>query len=100
MEDIRNYTQIPGLDIFRSFLCSAVLCPFSKYFCNLWQRSQITSLFGAEALWKKGYTGKKVKMAIFDTGIRADHPHFQNIKVCLLNDAEGRPSLPRFSADS
>ncbi|XP_057969744.1 subtilisin-like protease SBT6.1 [Malania oleifera] len=44
------------------------------------QRSQITSLFGADALWIKGYTGAKVKMAIFDTGIRANHPHFRNIK--------------------
>ncbi|MBA0647213.1 hypothetical protein Goklo_015118, partial [Gossypium klotzschianum] len=43
-------------------------------------RSQVTSLFGADALWRKGYTGAKVKMAIFDTGIRADHPHFRNIK--------------------
>lgn len=46
----------------------------------LMQRSQITSLFGAEVLWAKGYTGSKVKMAIFDTGIRANHPHFRNIK--------------------
>lgn len=45
------------------------------------QKSQITSLFGADALWGKGYTGAKVKMAIFDTGIRANHPHFRNIKV-------------------
>ncbi|XP_072977852.1 subtilisin-like protease SBT6.1 [Typha angustifolia] len=44
------------------------------------QRSQVTSLFGAERLWAKGFTGTKVKMAIFDTGIRADHPHFRNIK--------------------
>ncbi|KAH6835322.1 SITE-1 protease [Perilla frutescens var. hirtella] len=44
------------------------------------QKSQITSLFGADALWSKGYTGAKVKMAIFDTGIRANHPHFRNIK--------------------
>ncbi|KAB2071986.1 hypothetical protein ES319_A08G260500v1 [Gossypium barbadense] len=44
------------------------------------QRSQVTSLFGADALWRKGYTGAKVKMAIFDTGIRVDHPHFRNIK--------------------
>ncbi|KAF2534932.1 hypothetical protein F2Q68_00022338 [Brassica cretica] len=29
---------------------------------------------------RKGYTGANVKMAIFDTGIRADHPHFRNIK--------------------
>ncbi|KAL6897975.1 hypothetical protein ACP4OV_006571 [Aristida adscensionis] len=44
------------------------------------QRSQVTSLFGAERLWSRGFTGRKVKMAIFDTGIRADHPHFRNIK--------------------
>ena len=41
----------------------------------------MTSMFGADVLWKKGYTGAQVKMAIFDTGIRADHPHFRNIKV-------------------
>ncbi|XP_022729283.1 subtilisin-like protease SBT6.1 isoform X2 [Durio zibethinus] len=46
----------------------------------LMERSQVTSLFGADALWRKGYTGSKVKMAIFDTGIRANHPHFRNIK--------------------
>ncbi|PON49870.1 SITE-1 protease [Trema orientale] len=44
------------------------------------ERSQVTSLFGADALWTKGYTGSKVKMAVFDTGIRANHPHFRNIK--------------------
>ncbi|KAI3775519.1 hypothetical protein L1987_50098 [Smallanthus sonchifolius] len=43
-------------------------------------KSQVTSLFGADALWSKGYTGAKVRMAIFDTGIRSDHPHFRNIK--------------------
>nr|XP_016477680.1 PREDICTED: subtilisin-like protease SBT6.1 [Nicotiana tabacum] len=46
----------------------------------LMQKSQVTSLFGAHELWSKGHTGAKVKMAIFDTGIRADHPHFRNIK--------------------
>ncbi|TVU12412.1 hypothetical protein EJB05_46056, partial [Eragrostis curvula] len=46
----------------------------------LGQRSQVTSLFGAERLWRRGFTGRKVKMAIFDTGIRANHPHFRNIK--------------------
>lgn len=44
------------------------------------QKTQVTSMFGADHLWKKGYTGAKVKMAIFDTGIRADHPHFRKIK--------------------
>ncbi|KAH9624048.1 hypothetical protein KSS87_019117 [Heliosperma pusillum] len=46
----------------------------------LGKRSQVTSLFAADVLWSKGYTGSKVKMAIFDTGIRANHPHFRNIK--------------------
>lgn len=46
----------------------------------LLQRSQITSMFGAEKLWAKGFTGAKVRMAVFDTGVRADHPHFRNIK--------------------
>uniref|UniRef100_A0A7I4FMN5 Peptidase S8/S53 domain-containing protein n=1 Tax=Physcomitrium patens TaxID=3218 RepID=A0A7I4FMN5_PHYPA len=46
----------------------------------LLQRSQITSMFEAEKLWAKGFTGANVKMAVFDTGVRADHPHFRNIK--------------------
>ncbi|KAL3675240.1 hypothetical protein R1sor_025188 [Riccia sorocarpa] len=46
----------------------------------LFQRSQITSMFEAEKLWAKGHTGSKVKMAVFDTGVRSDHPHFRNIK--------------------
>lgn len=44
------------------------------------RRPHVTSLFGAAQLWERGFTGSKVKMAIFDTGIRADHPHFRNIK--------------------
>jgi len=52
----------------------------------LWlQRSQVTSLFGADVLWSKVYTGAKVKLAIFDTGIRANHPHFRNIKVLPID---------------
>ncbi|WZZ21989.1 hypothetical protein YC2023_123376 [Brassica napus] len=35
---------------------------------------------------RKGYTGANVKMAIFNTGIRADHPHFRNIKVPLFRE--------------
>lgn len=58
--------------------------PYALRFILLLQKSQVTSLFGAEVLWSKGYTGAKVKMAIFDTGIRANHPHFRNIKVTLI----------------
>lgn len=34
---------------------------------------------GAARLWEKGFHGEKVKMAVFDTGVRADHPHFRHI---------------------
>jgi membrane-bound transcription factor site-1 protease len=30
-------------------------------------------------LWNKGYTGQGIKVAIFDTGLKKDHPHFKNI---------------------
>ncbi|KAM8707526.1 hypothetical protein ACLKA7_005070 [Drosophila subpalustris] len=31
-------------------------------------------------LWKLGITGKGVKVAIFDTGLTQNHPHFRNVK--------------------
>ncbi|KAG2499417.1 hypothetical protein HYH03_002364 [Edaphochlamys debaryana] len=34
----------------------------------------------ADKLWKLGYTGKGVRVGIFDTGIRPDHPHIRNIR--------------------
>lgn len=37
---------------------------------------QITAALEAESLWQLGYTGKGVKVAIFDTGLAEDHPHF------------------------
>ncbi|KAJ8674081.1 hypothetical protein QAD02_005343 [Eretmocerus hayati] len=41
---------------------------------------QITYILQAESLWKLGVTGKGVKVAIFDTGLAASHPHFKKIK--------------------
>ena len=34
---------------------------------------------GAPTLWSQGATGQGVRMAVFDTGVRADHPHFRKI---------------------
>ncbi|KAK1406502.1 hypothetical protein QVD17_41881 [Tagetes erecta] len=51
------------------------------------ERSQVTSFFGANALWSKGYTGANVRIPIFDTGIRSDHPHFHN-EAIAGEDAE------------
>lgn len=37
---------------------------------------QITTALDAEWLWQQGYSGMGVKVAIFDTGLAEDHPHF------------------------
>lgn len=70
-----------------NFICKWVLL------FSILQKTQVTSLFGAGVLWGKGYTGAKVKMAIFDTGIRADHPHFRNIKVPLYRKRDKNHSI-------
>nr|XP_050867945.1 membrane-bound transcription factor site-1 protease isoform X2 [Vespula vulgaris] len=41
---------------------------------------QITSILQADALWGMGVTGHGIKVAIFDTGLAASHPHFKKIK--------------------
>lgn len=41
---------------------------------------QVTDLFNTNVLWDKMYTGTGVRVAIFDTGLRPDHPHFKNVK--------------------
>uniref|UniRef100_A0A061RBV8 Membrane-bound transcription factor site-1 protease n=1 Tax=Tetraselmis sp. GSL018 TaxID=582737 RepID=A0A061RBV8_9CHLO len=43
------------------------------------QQNSVTSLFQADKLWSHGFKGQKVKMGVFDTGIRKDHPHVKNI---------------------
>lgn len=34
----------------------------------------------ARTLWKRGITGKGIKVAVFDTGLAKKHPHFRNVK--------------------
>ncbi|XP_012267422.2 membrane-bound transcription factor site-1 protease [Athalia rosae] len=41
---------------------------------------QITSILQADALWGMGVTGQGIKVAVFDTGLAASHPHFKKIK--------------------
>ncbi|XP_055908527.1 membrane-bound transcription factor site-1 protease isoform X2 [Eupeodes corollae] len=41
---------------------------------------QITSMLRADILWGMGITGKGVKVAVFDTGLSKNHPHFKRIK--------------------
>jgi membrane-bound transcription factor site-1 protease len=41
--------------------------------------TQIPHLFNAQYLWDEGYSGKGIKVAVFDTGLEKDHPHFRNV---------------------
>ena len=43
-------------------------------------KNSVTGMFSAQVLWAAGYLGQGVKMGVFDTGIREDHPHVKNIK--------------------
>lgn len=46
----------------------------------LLSQNSVTARFEAHKLWDEGYAGSKVKVGVFDTGIRADHPHVKNIR--------------------
>lgn len=41
---------------------------------------QITSTLKANELWKLGITGKGIRVAVFDTGLAKNHPHFKQVK--------------------
>ena len=40
---------------------------------------QIIDQINAKFMWDKGFTGKNVNVAIFDTGLEKDHPHFKYV---------------------
>ncbi|ELT89805.1 hypothetical protein CAPTEDRAFT_228241 [Capitella teleta] len=42
---------------------------------------QITSALQAESLWQMGFTGQGIKIAIFDTGLAEEHPHFKKGRI-------------------
>ncbi|BFF98728.1 membrane-bound transcription factor site-1 protease [Drosophila madeirensis] len=41
---------------------------------------RVSSVLHANVLWNLGITGKGVKVAIFDTGLSKNHPHFRTVK--------------------
>ncbi len=40
----------------------------------------VTDELQADILWDLGFTGAGIKVAIFDTGLPKNHPHFRNVK--------------------
>lgn len=41
---------------------------------------QLTSMLRADGLWSMHVTGKGIRVAVFDTGLARDHPHFRRVK--------------------
>lgn len=41
---------------------------------------QITTMLKADGLWSMSVTGKGIRVAVFDTGLAKDHPHFKRVK--------------------
>lgn len=41
---------------------------------------QLTSMLRADGLWNMHVTGKGIRVAVFDTGLARDHPHFKRVK--------------------
>ena len=39
----------------------------------------LASILMADKLWEEGFKGQGVKMGVFDTGIRGDHPDVKHI---------------------
>ena len=40
----------------------------------------VTAELQAEILWQAGFKGQGVSVAVFDTGLSENHPHFKNVK--------------------
>ena len=68
----RNSAEIPGFDFGDTFGTGRRLLSTGY---------QVTHELNAEFLWDKAHTGSGVKVAVFDTGLGANHPHFRNVKV-------------------
>lgn len=47
---------------------------------RLSQTKDLATTLGADALWAKGYRGQGVRMGVFDTGIKEDHPDVKHIE--------------------
>lgn len=41
---------------------------------------QLTSILRADGLWSMSITGDGIRVAVFDTGLAKDHPHFKRVK--------------------
>lgn len=76
----RNYSPLKFLSVF-----AQEESPQSAHITRITRRrllskTSITDHLDAQELWDKGFSGKLVKVAVFDTGLGNNHPHFKNVK--------------------
>lgn len=57
------------------------------------QTSNASTMIGANVLNESGYTGKGMRIAILDTGIKVDHPSFGALSEDKLDDPMTRESV-------
>lgn len=71
--DVRNQT----------FTLRTLRSSDSKFMVNdkRGEASNVATLMNANIFWNKGFRGKGVNVAIFDTGIKQNHPHFRDVKM-------------------
>lgn len=43
------------------------------------QSTKLVNQLKVEYLWRQGATGRGINVAIFDTGLQNNHPHFKNV---------------------
>lgn len=58
---------------------STAMRPGSRGLKSLKTGRSAARAMGAESLWQEGLKGQGIKVAVFDTGIRSDHPYFKHI---------------------
>ena len=52
----------------------------------------IVEALEAQLIWNMGFTGRDVNIAIFDTGLEENHPHFKNIVKRIDWTTESNPN--------